>query len=248
MDNEPRDETNFSFEYADSEDVAPDETFDYAAFLENRRQRELDHVAVPDLDKYFVWWNSITTEDVSHFEDVVNGAADERPVQKYLEERPIMLVQALGGGHGRWAIPQKRLGSEYVPDFMVGEKSSIGFEWIAVELESPQAQVFNRGNGDPSRQLNHAIRQIQDWRSWLVSNQNYADRPRSENGLGLRNIDGNVPGLILIGRRSTQLENTNARRRQYQKDLGVKIRTYDWLLELARSRVRWTEAQKFDHD
>jgi hypothetical protein len=46
----------------------------------------------------------------------------------------------------------------------VGEKSSLGYEWI--ELESPILRMFN-ANGDPSKYLTHAIRQILDWRAWL---------------------------------------------------------------------------------
>ena len=248
MDTNARDGSDNSYGYVTADDGDPNETFDYQAFLQRRQQRGLDQIAVPDLDEYFVWWDSITTDHVAQFEACVNGADDERPVQKYLEAQPTMLVQPLGGGHGRWVMPQKRLGSEYVPDFMLGEKSSIGFEWTAVELESPRAQLFNKSDGNPSRQLNHAIRQIQDWRSWLTSNQNYADRPISDNGLGLRNVNGRVPGLILIGRRGTHLRETNARRRQYQEDLNIEIRTYDWLIERARPRAEWAEARTFDRD
>jgi hypothetical protein len=46
-----------------------------------------------------------------------------------LEEHPVLLVRALGGGQGRWVIPQKALGAEYEPDFIIGEKSSLGYEW-----------------------------------------------------------------------------------------------------------------------
>ena len=62
--------------------------------------------------------------------------------------------------------------------------------------------------------LNHAIRQIQDWRSWLLANQGYAAGQRTENGLGLADINGNVLGLVLIGRRSSLHEGTAQRRRQ----------------------------------
>lgn len=74
----------------------------------------------------------------------------------------MLLAQIVGGGHGRWVIPRQRLGAEHVTDFLVGEKSSIGFEWLAVELESPKARM-SRKSGDPTQTLNHAVRQITDW-------------------------------------------------------------------------------------
>jgi hypothetical protein len=48
-------------------------------------------------------------------------------LQRHLATNPLLLVQHLGGGGGRWMLSQKRLGSEYVPDFVIGERSSGGF-------------------------------------------------------------------------------------------------------------------------
>ena len=96
--------------------------------------------------------------------------------------------------------------------------------------------MFNR-NGDPSQYLNHAIRQITDWRAWLKSNQAYASRPRTENGLALADIDSNVKGLILIGRRSAIDAETNSRRRQLVQNLNIEIHTYDYLLQALKGRL-----------
>ncbi|MFC1805789.1 Shedu anti-phage system protein SduA domain-containing protein [Planctomycetota bacterium] len=151
-------------------------------------------------------------------------------MQRYFEDHPEFLVQVLGGGHGRWVIPQKRLGSEHVTDFLLGERHSFGYEWLAVELESPKRRMFNR-SGDPSATLTHAIRQIHDWRGWLKRNQPYASRPREESGLGLPDIDCNVTGLVLIGRRDDVDPSTNELRRQMVTDLRIQIHSYDYVLD-----------------
>lgn len=153
----------------------------------------------------------------------------EREVQRVLERHPRLLVQRLTCGLG-WVIPQERLGSQFVTDFLVAEELSPGFYWQAVELESPRVRMFTKA-GDPSRYLVHAIRQIQDWRSWLESNQPYASRPRSENGLGLVEISPRLPGLILIGRRGETSSKTNSLRRQMMADLRIEIRSFDSLLD-----------------
>jgi hypothetical protein len=153
----------------------------------------------------------------------------ERDVQRVIEAHPRLLASRLGAGWG-WVVPQKRLGSEFVTDFLIAEQLSPGYYWQAVELESPRAAMFTKA-GDPARYLVHAIRQIQDWRAWLTTNQSYAARSRGENGLGLLQISPNLPGLILIGRRGAVAYSTHARRRQMRDDLRIEIRSYDSLLD-----------------
>jgi len=189
------------------------------------------------LNEFFVWWDRISQDDVATLESALDGASREEDIQQFLQENPKFLIQHLGGGHGRWVIPKQKLGAEHVTDFLVAEKHSFGYEWQAVELESPLRPMFNK-NGDPSQHLNHAIRQIQDWRSWLLANQNYAARLRTESGLGLTSINGNVSGLILISRRASLHEGTVERRRQMVHDLNIRTHTYDYLLESLKGRLK----------
>jgi hypothetical protein len=156
-----------------------------------------DYLAEDPLRDYFVFWDDITHQDADELEQVLakarqhpRAARREQILQRYLQEHPLLLIQFLGGGHGRWVIPQKRLGAEFVPDFVIGERHTGGFEWILVELESPTASMF-RKDGDPSRQFGHGLRQIIDWRAWLARNRNYATQPRADAGLGLTDISSN---------------------------------------------------------
>lgn len=186
------------------------------------------------LGEFMVWWDEPTTNKRSLLK-CLNAAETERPIQVYLEKHPTILAYLLGGGHGRWVIPQKRLGAEFVSDFIIGEKSSIGFEWEVIELESPKSPMFTN-KGDPSKTLTHAIRQIQDWRSWLKKNQDYASRSRNKHGLGLSDIDSNCRGSIFIGRREQLRESDNERRRQMMSDLRIDIHSFDFLVDTFPSR------------
>jgi hypothetical protein len=187
-------------------------------------------LAMDELRDYSVNWLRIEDKDVNRLKRRLRLATAERDMQRFLEEHPIHLILHLGGGHGRWVIPQKKLGSEYVTDFVIGQKHSGGFEWEAVELESPSVPMFTKA-GDPSRQLIHAIRQIQDWRRWLGHNQNYAAHLRRKDGLGLTEIRCDLPGLILIGRRDAVDPKTNGLRQQMAKENAIKIHTYDFLID-----------------
>ncbi len=181
--------------------------------------------------EFFVWWDHVEKEVLDDFRELLDKADKESDIQKYLELHPEILVNVVGGGHGRWVIPQKQLGAEFTTDFIVGEKHSVGYEWLLIELENPKKKMFNK-NGDPSSDLNHAIRQIQDWRAWLGRNHDYATRSRAEKGLGLKDIHQNTPGLILIGREDMHVETDKALRRQMCTDLNIKIHSYDWLFRV----------------
>lgn len=188
------------------------------------------------LRDFFTQWDHVIPDELTTLANALDNATREEDIQQFLQSNPHFLIQHLGGGHGRWVLPKQKLGAEHVTDFLIAEKHSFGFEWQAVELESPLRPMFNK-NGDPSQFLNHAIRQITDWRAWLKSNQAYASRPKTDSGLGLTDIDANVKGLILIGRRSAIDPETNARRRQLVQDLNIEIHSFDYLLHSLEGRL-----------
>ena len=181
------------------------------------------------LREFFVDWMNVPAHILRRFRKCLSTAKREEELQSFLANNPWLLAAQLAGGHGRWVIPKKRLGAEHVPDFLVGERSSAGFEWFAVELKSPKAKMFTKA-GDPTRYLNRAISQIHAWRNWLETNQNYAARPRTESGLGLTDISARLDGLIVIGRSKDIDESTNGRRREIARSDRIKIHSYDWLL------------------
>ncbi len=184
----------------------------------------------------FVWWDDITANDIARYREVLDAGTDEGPLQRHLALNPLLVVQHLGGGHGRWVLPQKRLGAEYVPDFVVGERSSSGYEWQFVELQSPSARLFVSSSGRQSAQLDEGLRQISEWRRWLADNRDYARRPRSSNGLGLTDVSADDPGVLLIGREADLTDEDRQRRRQLAATYKVRIHTYDWLVRSAEAR------------
>ena len=187
-----------------------------------------------ELADYSVPWDRLITKETTSLQKLLNTNPDELTMHRFLDANPKFLIQVLGGGHGRYQLSKQRLGAEFVPDFLVAEVSSIGFEWYAVEIESPRA-IAHRQDGLPAEPLNQALGQIRDWRRWLMNNLNYARRPREEDGLGLMGIDSRVPGLILIGRRHTFPDRFNEFRKQMVDRERIVIHSYDWLLDVARS-------------
>jgi len=205
--------------------------------LRIRRPSRAGALEDDDLAEAFVWWDDITDENIAAYEAILEAASDERPLQCHLATNPMLLVQHLGGGHGRWVLSQKRLGSQYVTDFIIGERSSGGFEWQFVELQSPNAKLFVPSTGRLGPQLDEGLRQIQDWRRWLDNNRDYARRPRSRDGLGLVDVSGADPGLLIIGREVNLSDEDVQRRRQLDQQYNIRIHTYDWLVRKAKARL-----------
>ncbi len=173
--------------------------------------------------------NKPAQSDLLSLEDVIESAKDERPIQKFLQENPAVLA-LLVRRSDCFVIPQKRLGSQYVPDFVVGDVDSAGIHWHLVELESPRAPMFTRDGKAIAKEARKGIDQIADWREWLDSNVAYARQRQSENGLGLFDIRSDAPGLVLVGRRAT-LSNANEALRNQLRTSNIILHTYDWLIE-----------------
>ncbi|MCQ4128905.1 DUF4263 domain-containing protein [Rhodococcus erythropolis] len=239
---DPRDEPNVD----DFVDVSLDAD-EWAAILQDhkdyeaRKAREAE--AELSLSEFSVTWDTITPDDVDEFRRALHDAKNEPDMQKFLASRPHLLVQPLGGGHGRWVIAEKKFGDQFRSDYMIAENSSQGFEWLAVELEGPQQVMFNK-DGHPNKSLVHAIQQINDWRGFIESNLQYVRNPRHENGLGLVDVHPTVRGLVIIGRRHETPASTNAARRRLATMNNIDIHSWDWLVERAQMRSDELEGRR----
>lgn len=175
--------------------------------------------------------NELTVENIHELIKAVDTGNGELPIQKVLERLPQLWLGHDRTGHGTFVFPQKRLGSQFVPDFLIAVGSSAGMDWRLVELEAPM-HIPHLKNGDPSVKLRKAISQINDWRRWLTDNISYAVRPKAENGLGLWNISPRSPATVYIGRRPFSSD-FNAERRRLREEQGITVSSYDALIESA---------------
>lgn len=195
--------------------------------LEAKHSSEAERGLLAAMPEYVVSPH-VGTNDVIAYTRVLADAEDERPLQAFLEAHHALLLRPLAAHHRGWVIPQPRLGGDYVPDFLACGLSSVGLSWLAIEIESPTAKLFSK-NGDPSAVLNHAVHQIRQWRTWLSNNLSTARNPKQHNGLGLIDIYAELPGLILIGRSSDELEQFASWRVRMSRESNIEIRTYDYL-------------------
>ena len=201
---------------------------------ELRKRMEMNSEAPPSsqvFPEHLVGWFNLGAKTVERLQDCIQAAEDERPLQNFLAEQRGILVQLLGGGHGRWCIPKPSFGGELIPDFIIGERSSIGFEWYVVELESPRAQVLT-AKGVPAEKLRDAQRQVQEFRTWVGR---YSTFLREH---GYHHLGGDFDGyFIIIGRGRKRPEKLREAYKAQSRDRTV-VMSYDRLLAIARGAVR----------
>ncbi len=168
------------------------------------------------------------SETLDDFERVLDDAADERPLQRLLAVSPTLLGPLVPPGGTYWCLDRPQLGAEYIPDFLLASITSIGFRWVAIELESPNEKALTRA-GVPARKLAGALSQVRDWRTWLTENTAYA---RSE--LGLKDIAGTCDAFVIIGRRNSLDPKQITKYRALSAD-GVTVMSYDRLRDTIRN-------------
>jgi hypothetical protein len=191
-----------------------------------------------ELSKYLVEI-PLSEEDVNEFQLVINKADDERPIQRYLEQYP-HLLSVLVSGQERYCIPQKRLGGEYIPDFLVGSVDSLGIHWIFVELETPKTNIYLKDGHHLGANARKGVSQVTDWRGWVTENLSYARKKPSENGLGLFDIRPESEAVVLVGRRSGMVGNNEAERNQLRERQGIHVHSYDWLIDALIYSLHYT--------
>ena len=167
-------------------------------------------------------------ETVDEFERVLDDTVDERPLQKSLASSPVLLGPLVPPGGSYWCLDRPELGAEYIPDFLLATVTSVGFKWVAIELENPNVKALAKA-GLPARKLANALGQVRDWRTWLTENVAYARQER-----GLKGIDGTCEAFVVIGRRSTLDPKQIKKYRALSSD-GVTVMSYDRLLDSIRN-------------
>jgi hypothetical protein len=167
---------------------------------------------------------------VEFLQAVVADARDEGPIQQALASTPSLLRGLLPTASPYcWCFDRPRFGSEFIPDFLLAQQNSAGFQWVMVELESPMHSALT-ASGRMSAKLTEAVGQIGDWRSWLRENIAYA-----QNELGFLRIHAEIAAIVVIGRRTTMERRQAERYRELSMRGDLILMTYDRLIESARA-------------
>jgi hypothetical protein len=180
---------------------------------------------------HFVRLEQLAAHLPDELQRIVDVAQDERPIQKWCEEKPVSLLPFLSGVDRGWVFGRPKLGAEFIPDLMLCHLDSSGYHWHLIELENPRYSALTNSAGQNAK-LTHAVQQVLDWRIWLRENVQYA---RSE--LGFQDLDGEFEGYVIIGRRREMSRREKNRYRELSRD-KLTVMTYDRFVERVASAVK----------
>jgi hypothetical protein len=173
------------------------------------------------------------------------GQDREEDLHVFLASRPDLLAE-LGDAELHWS--KVRLGAEYVADFLImggGGHNDPRPQVTLIELERGDIRLFT-SKGDPAAYLTHAVRQVQDWKRWVMTNRDYLARELEERwteaassagGRGTRMLEKMmqhfaVQFVVLAGRRMGLTVQEQLRLAQMNDDLlNIRIKTYDTILD-----------------
>ena len=204
----------------------------------HRRQRARFSAAKAAALSDYAVTDTPTIAEIDEFEQVVDGAEDERPIQRFLSDHQHMLACLLGD-RLMYSVALPRLGSQYVPDFVIAGVDSLGIRWVLVELETPNTAMYLKDGKRFSGKTRNALSQIVDWRHWLSQNLSYARSPKDRQGLGLIDITPKPPAVVVIGRRSG-LPAAGEAARHDSVERNIEVQTYDRLFERLRKLIQFT--------
>jgi hypothetical protein len=165
------------------------------------------------------------------FEQLLQGEVKEEELQAFLKTHPFVLHPAAK------VIPKKKLGEDFVTDFVLVAPNAQGPTYILVELERATHPVLNQDNA-LAQPANHAVKQTRDWDIWLEEHKAY--------------LQAKLPGfetptyLIVIGRGHSLNDSQKRYLRSYNREWkNTELLTYDDVLVRYRSMVERLKA--LDH-
>lgn len=157
------------------------------------------------------------------FELLLDQELKEEQLQQFLKDHPFLLHPAAE------AIPKKKLGEDFITDFVLVASTAQGPTYFLVELERATHSVLTKELTLASP-VNHAIKQTRDWDVWLEKNKAY--------------LQGKLPGfetpqyIIIIGRGHDFDEEQKMYLRSYNREWkNLKLLTYDDVLIRFRGMI-----------
>lgn len=148
------------------------------------------------------------------------------------------------GHHAAFLFPEFPLGTSYKVDYLLVGRSSGGWSFVFVELESPNENV-TLANGDLGASFRKGLSQIADWDNWLDGHFSSLietfDKCRSQDAsLPHEFVTLEKPRihyLVVAGRRNDFLERTYRTRRKKLRDNAELILHYDNVIDAAEDII-----------
>ncbi len=191
---------------------------------------------------------------VRSFSDLLDcGGTKEQDILKFInyyhEEATFIIGSILSNGynfgnHELYVFPEFMLGNSFKVDYLIVGKSSGGYQFLFVELESLYGRITTK-DGNPGQVFNKGIKQVEDWDRWLSSNffslrETFNKYIKTNGNLPQEfiNYDNTkIHFAVVAGRRNNFLENTYWKQRTLKSSRKINLLHYDNLLDCAFDNI-----------
>ncbi len=187
----------------------------------------------------------------NRFSQIVHDSnSTERDIARFIKDNDAYYIIASilngcgfhAGHHATYLFPEFELRAnekvDYRADYLLLGKGSGGYEFVFVELESPNAGAVLQ-NGYPAKGTRSGQLQIKDWKRWLDNHyselKDFFEREKSnheELPAEFYQYDSTRMHYVVVsGTRNDYKPNTYYDRRSEKKDSGVILLHYDNLVD-----------------
>lgn len=142
------------------------------------------------------------------------------------------------GHHGIYVFREFELANNFIVDYLLIGKNSGGYEFIFIELESPEGRITN-SNGEFGTVIRKGIKQINDWDKWIEVNysslrttyQRYLGKQHQLPSEFFELDKTRIHYVVIAGRRNNFTNKTYQLKRKLLKENNILLLHYDNLLD-----------------
>lgn len=192
-------------------------------------------------------------EKNSEFKNIINNSeCTERMVTNYINKKEgyhiIGSILKSGGydfgHHDAFLFPEFQLGSDMQADYLLIGRSSGGYEFIFVELESVYGRI-TLNNGTLGECFKKGIHQVKSWSRWLQANyglllNQFNKLKNKEENLSTEFIqydESRMHYVVVAGRRENFDDLTYRIKREMDLNENIKLFHYDNLIDFAENII-----------
>lgn len=178
------------------------------------------------------------------FLNELDKANKEHDVQKYIKDNKKWFIPGAlfhnynFGHHEAMIIPEFHLGEEYIADYLLIGRNSIGRYLVFVEFENVNVEICLKTSNAFTDDVRKGITQIKDWKRWIAANKEYMVRNTElAKWIDLPLQDWRICYCLVVGRRSLNNDMAKNLRGEEEHSSGISIVTYDRIVDKMRLLV-----------
>ena len=178
---------------------------------------------------------------ISEYTDLLDKELEEKEYQDFLEKYTQFIPRHFVQNHGvhmSLVLRKLKLSNDMITDFVILSKSSIGWNYILVEIEKPSSRYFKSGSTDVHSHFMGGVKQIKSWQAWFgkPGNKAHFEAQLSFIKKPISNAPVEIKYVLVTGRRN-EYENSEDKIhtiRSFESN-NFKIMSFDSLAENIRN-------------